>query len=128
MSFKNFDVVDGKLVSKKRKGKFNNTKVVVDDLTFDSIKEANYYGKLKILKLAGEITDFACQVKFPITINKIHIANYFLDFEIIHLDGSKEYVDIKGFDKKTKKFITTDVFALKKKLVEAIYGITIKKI
>ena len=76
--------------------------------------------------MAGEILDFERQVKFEISINNIHIANYFLDFRITHLDLSKEYIDVKGHDKKTNKWIKTDVFQLKKKLVEAIYGITIK--
>jgi hypothetical protein len=81
---------------------------------------------LKLLKKSGEIKDFEIQVKFDIRINEIHIANYFLDFLVINNDGSKEYIDVKGQDKKTKKWITTDVFQLKKKLVEAIYKIKIK--
>lgn len=130
MSFKGFQLVDGKVVKKQdTKGKkFGNKKVVVDGITFDSTKESVHYGKLKLLKQAGEIKDFFCQVKFSIDVNKKHIANYFLDFEIWHLDGTKEYIDIKGFDTKKKKYITTDVFQLKKKLVEAIYGITIKNL
>ena len=43
-------------------------------------------------------------------------------------DGTIEYIDIKGKDKKTNKFIKTGVFALKKRLVEAIYGIKISMI
>ena len=130
MSFKGFQLVDGKIVKKQdTKGKkFGNKKVVVDGITFDSTKESVHYGKLKLLKQAGEIEDFFCQVKFSIEVNKKHIANYFLDFEVWHLDGTKEFIDIKGFDTKKKKYITTDVFQLKKKLVEAIYGITIKNL
>jgi hypothetical protein len=130
MSFKGFKLVDGKLVKKQEtKGKkFGNKKVVVDGITFDSTKESIHYGKLKLLKKAGEIEDFFCQVKFSIDVNKKHIANYFLDFEVWHLDGTKEYIDVKGFDTKRKKYITTDVFQIKKKLVEAIYGITIKNL
>lgn len=130
MSFKGFQLVDGKIVKKQdTKGKkFGNKKVVVDGISFDSTKESVHYGKLKLLKQAGEIEDFFCQVKFSIDVNNKHIANYFLDFEVWHIDGSKEFIDIKGFDTKKKKYITTDVFQLKKKLVEAIYGITIKNL
>jgi hypothetical protein len=125
---KGYDVVDGKLVKKEKtkSGKYGNKKVIVDDITFDSIKESEYYLKLKLLKKAGEVIDFFCQKKFPITINGFHIANYFLDFEVWNKDGSKEYVDVKAYDKKTKKYITTDVFQIKKKCVEALYGIKIK--
>jgi hypothetical protein len=120
-------VKNGKLVSNKSKSpKYRNEKVLVDDYLFDSIKEANFYSKLKLLKKSNNIRDFEKQFKFEIVINDIHVANYFLDFKIIHNDGKVEYIDIKGQDKKTGKFITTDVFQLKKKLVEAIYGITIK--
>ena len=128
MHFKDYTLIDGKLVKKSasKKAKYGNTKVIIDDLVFDSIKESEYYSKLKLLKKAGEIADFFCQVKYSIDINGFHIANYFLDFEVWYNDGTKEFVDVKAFDKKNKKFITTDVFQIKKKCVEAIYGIKIK--
>jgi hypothetical protein len=48
-----------------------------------------------------------------------------LDFEIENNYGSFEYIDIKGKDIKSNKFIKTSVFAIKKRLVEAIYHIKI---
>jgi hypothetical protein len=125
---KGFHLVNGKLVKKQAYNKYRNTKTEVDDIKFDSKKESEYYGKLKLLKRSGEIIDFKRQVKMPITINDIHIANYILDFEVHYPDKSIEYIDIKGQDKKSGKFITTDIFKLKKKLVEAIYKIKIKMI
>ena len=71
------------------------------------------------------IIDFKSQVKYDIVVNGIHIAYYYLDFEVKNNDGSFEHIDIKGKDKKTNKFIKTSVFALKKRLVEAIYNIKI---
>ena len=68
------------------------------------------------------------QVCYEIKINDIHIANYFLDFLVEYLDNTYDYIDIKGKDKVSNKWIKTDVFKLKKKLVEAIYGINIKMI
>lgn len=121
-----FILKNGKFISKSKSSKYGNNKVEVDGFLFDSTKEANYYSRLKMLKKGKEILDFERQVKFPIEVNNIHISNYFLDFKIVNLDNSIEYIDVKGQDAKTKKWITTDVFALKKKLVEAIYGITIK--
>ncbi len=122
-----FTIKDGKIVKDiAKKSKYGNSKIEIDGFIFDSTKEGNEYSKLKLLKKSGEIKDFEIQVKFDIRINEIHIANYFLDFLVINNDGSKEYIDVKGQDKKTKKWITTDVFQLKKKLVEAIYKIKIK--
>ena len=112
---KKFFVKDGKLVG-RNKNKYRNNKV------------AKFYSDLVIKKKANLIADFERQVQYDIRVNNIHIAKYFLDFKVINLDGSINYYDVKGKDKISGKWITTDVFALKKKLVEAIYGIKIEKI
>jgi hypothetical protein len=122
---KKFSLKDGKVVNKIKSSKFNNIKVEIDEHTFDSIKESEFYGSLKLKKQAGLIKDFKMQVKYDIVVNKIHIANYFLDFLVVNNDDTIEYIDIKGKDSKTQKFIKTGVFALKKRLVEAIYNIKI---
>jgi hypothetical protein len=125
---KKFSLKDGKVVDKTKSSKFGNTKIEIDGHTFDSIKEGEFYGALKIKKNAGLIKDFKIQVKYDILVNNIHIAYYYLDFQIENNDGSFEYIDIKGKDKKSNKFIKTGVFALKKRLVEAIYNIKIKMV
>jgi len=117
-----------KLVKKTKSSKFSNIKSEIDGYKFDSKKESEFYGSLKIKKQAGLIKNFKMQVPYNIVVNNIHIANYFLDFEVENKDGTIEYIDIKGKDKKTNKFIKTGVFALKKRLVEAIYGIKISMI
>jgi hypothetical protein len=125
---KKFSLKDGKIVNKSKSSKFGNVKVEIDGHKFDSRKESEFYGSLKIKKQAGLIKNFKMQVPYNIVVNNIHIANYFLDFEVENKDGTIEYIDIKGKDKKTNKFIKTGVFALKKRLVEAIYGIKISMI
>lgn len=125
---KNYSLKDGKVVNKTKSSKFNNTKVEIDGHIFDSIKEGEFYGSLKIKKKAGLIKDFKIQVQYDILVNNIHIAYYYLDFQIENNDGSFEYIDIKGKDKKSNKFIKTGVFAIKKRLVEAIYNIKIRMI
>jgi hypothetical protein len=125
---KKFSLKDGKIVNKSKSSKFGNVKVEIDGHKFDSRKESEFYGSLKIKKQAGLIKNFKMQVPYNIVVNNIHIANYFLDFEVENNDGTIEYIDIKGKDKKTNKFIKTGVFALKKRLVEAIYGIKISMI
>jgi hypothetical protein len=125
---KKFAIKDGKIVTKSKSSKFNNVKVDIDGHTFDSKKEAEFYGQLKIKKNAGLIKDFQMQVRYDIIVNSIMIGKYFLDFLVENNDGSIEYIDIKGKDSKTNKFIKTGVFALKKRLVEAIYGINISMV
>lgn len=122
---KKFSLKDGKVVNKSKSSKFGNVKIEIDGYIFDSKKESEFYGSLKIKKQAGLIKDFQMQVKYDIIVNNIQIAKYFLDFLVEHNNGTIEYIDIKGKDKKTNKFIKTGVFALKKRLVEAIYGIKI---
>jgi hypothetical protein len=120
-----FSLKDGKVVNKTKSSKFNNRKSLIDGHTFDSIKESEFYGSLKLKKQAGLIKGFKMQVQYDIIVNNIHIAYYYLDFLIENNDGSFEYIDIKGKDKKSNKFIKTSVFAIKKRLVEALYHIKI---
>ncbi len=121
---KGFNFVDGKLTNKKPYNKYRNTKVTIDGYKFDSKKEAEYYGQLMLLLKAKKIKSFEKQYKMPINVNGIHIANYVLDFKVEHLNGDIEHIDIKA-QKKDGKWITTSLFSIKKKLIEAIYGIKI---
>ena len=99
--------------------KYGNKKVVIDGHKFDSIAESKYYLQLKWLKQANQIKDFKLQPRFLLqdsfkkdgrTFRKIE---YVADFEIHHLDGSIEVVDVKGME--------TEAFKLKKKLFENKY-------
>jgi hypothetical protein len=47
-----------------KRTKYRNTKTTVDGIVFDSKKEAARYGELKLLELAGEISQLGCQPKF----------------------------------------------------------------
>ena len=83
--------------------KYNSKKVNVDGITFASKDEARYYECLKTRKAKGEILNFELQPKFEI-IPKFkykgkneRAATYTLDFLIYNLDGSEEYIDVKGF-------------------------------
>ena len=60
--------------------KFGNTKVVVDGIKFDSKKEANRYGNLKLLQKAGEISDLKLQVKIEILVKEKKIWSERLNF------------------------------------------------
>ncbi len=102
-----------------RRSKYNNQKTVVDGIQFDSIKEAEYYCKLKILKKAGEIKDFGLQPRFELQPafekngKKFRPITYVADFVIVNNDGTTDVVDVKGFE--------TQVFKIKRKLFEYKY-------
>lgn len=95
------------------KHKYHAVPNKVDGYHFDSLKEAKYYGQLKILKMAGEILFFLRQVPFHLPGNVI----YRLDFMEFWTNRDIKYTDIKGYD--------TPMSKLKRKQVEALYPIKI---
>lgn len=103
----------------KKKNKYRNIKTTVDGIEFDSIKEADYYCQLKLLKRAGEIKDFGLQPRYELqpTFRKNGTTHrsitYVADFVIDNNDGTTEIIDIKG--------VETQVFKIKKKLFEYKY-------
>lgn len=111
-----------------RKSKYGAMKTVVDNVTFDSKREADYYRQLKLLKKAGEITDIQLQPKYllvesykhPATGKKIQPAHYVADFLVTYPDGRTEVIDVKG--------MKTPLYKFKKKLFESKYGIAIREV
>lgn len=102
-----------------KKNKYSAIKVKEDGYIFDSKAEHRRYKELLILQRAGEIKDLELQPKYECVINGKKIANVILDFR--YFDNGKNMTviqDVKGFD--------TTVSRLKRKLVEAIYNITVE--
>jgi hypothetical protein len=78
--------------------------------------EAARYGALKIIQAAGLIKDLRLQVPYVITVNGKKICRYVADF--VYIENGKEVVeDVKG--------MKTPVYNLKKKLMEAVFGVVI---
>ena len=106
-----------------KRNKYRAIPTVVDGIRFASKAEARHYGELKILEAAGDIKDLELQPEYPIIVNGIRVAIYRADFRFM---GRTKHgyiqmiVDVKG--------MATPVYKLKKKLVEAIYEITISEV
>lgn len=97
--------------------KYRNKKIKVDNITFDSHKEARKYTELKMLERAGLIKDLELQKEFILQPafrkgNKSYRKiTYKADFSYFDIELNKiVVVDVKGFK--------TDVYKLKKKLFE----------
>lgn len=112
--------------TKKRRSKFNNRKVVVDGLEFDSAKEARRYRNLKLLEQAGEITNLELQKKYVVipTQRKAdgsaeRSCSYVADF-VYNQDGKVVVEDVKG--------VLTDVYVIKRKLMLQQHGIEIREV
>lgn len=80
---------------------------------FHSKKEMAYAEQLDFEIRLGKIKGWEPQVRIPLFVNGDKICVYILDFKVTHLDGSIEWVEIKG--------MWTDVAKLKVKLFRAIY-------
>jgi hypothetical protein len=98
--------------------KYRNKPVVIDGIRFASRAEGRFYGNLKLLESAGEVSNITCHPRFPIVINDIHVCWVVLDFAYVTRDGAFHMVDVKGKDNALSK--------LKRKLVEAAHGFKVE--
>ena len=102
-----------------RKSKYGNRKTEVDGITFDSAKEAKRYQELRLMEgKAHEIEGLLYQVRFPLTVNGVKVGTYVADFT---------YHDKYGYQVEDCKGYRTPVYKLKKLLMLAIHGITIRE-
>ena len=93
--------------------KYRAKKVKIDDITFDSILESSRYLHLKELLEHNLISDLEIHPPYPCEVNGKKVCVYKADFRYKNKQGETVVEDTKG--------IQTDVFKLKKKLVEALY-------
>ncbi len=95
--------------------KYNNKKVNINGILFDSKKEARRYNHLKLLESAGEIKELVLQPKFLLQDNFTYKnrtyrkIEYIADFSYVRTEDNVLVIeDAKGFK--------TDVFKLKEKM------------
>ncbi|WP_253948250.1 DUF1064 domain-containing protein [Priestia megaterium] len=98
------------------KSKYGANKIVINDIKFDSMLEANYYLHLLKEKEQGSIIDFdlkpsfTLQPSFKKNDKKFHPIKYIADFSVFLLSGETLIVDTKG--------VITPDFKIKQKLFE----------
>lgn len=81
--------------------------------TYHSQKEAADARMLQLLLRSGELSEVREQVTIPIVVAGKKVCTHIVDFEVTTARGIKKWVETKGYQ--------TDVWKLKKKLVEALY-------
>jgi Protein of unknown function (DUF1064). len=100
-----------------------------DGILFDSAREAQRYGELKLLVKAGEIHGLELQPEYELRawLGGVEVPAcatvgvYKADFRyFITATGEQVTEDAKG--------IVTDVYSLKKKIVLANYGVKIREV
>lgn len=116
----------------RRRSKYGAVRTTVDGITFDSKREAQRYAELKLLQRAKKIRNLVLQPVFDITVQPHDgigayavVAKYKADFSYLTIPWDYEperliVEDVKG--------VKTPVYRLKKKLVEALYGIEITEV
>lgn len=105
----------------EKKSKYHNKRTVVDGIHFDSQKEADYYGELKLRLQAGEIKGFCRQPEFVLLEGFAgqRPETYRADFVVFQNDGTADVIDTKGTE--------TEVFKIKKKQFQAKFpGLKLK--
>lgn len=106
--------------------KYKNQKILIDDMKFDSKKEAKRFCELKLMEKANIISDLQRQVKYVLIPKQKkdgkvieRECSYIADF--VYMENGETIVeDTKGF--KTKDYI------IKRKLMLSVYGIRIKEV
>lgn len=89
---------------------------------FPSKAEAKRFAELCLLLDHGRISELEVQPSYPMVINDLKITVYRADFKYLDSDGRQVIEDVKP------KSFRTDLYRLKKKLVEAIYTLTITEV
>lgn len=98
--------------------KYRAVKTTVDNIVFDSKREAARYQELKLLFRAGKIQTLELQKPLDFIIEGKKIFTYRPDF--IYFEGDKRIIeDVKG--------VKTPVYRLKKKLIEAQLKVQIRE-
>ncbi len=96
--------------------KFNAKPTELDGIRFSSKKEAKRYSELKLLQKSSEVLFFIRQVPFHLPAN----VRYVCDFMVFWTNGEVTIEDVKG--------MKTDMYIVKKKILEDMYPIKITEI
>ena len=82
----------------KSGNKYHAKSQTYNGITYHSKFEAAYARVLDLSQKAGEIKKWERQIKLDLLVNEQHITNYYIDFIVYHLDGTKEFIELKGFE------------------------------
>ncbi len=110
--------------NKPKRGKYGNTKVIVNNIQFDSKKEAARYRELIIFQKIGEISNLELQPEYLLIPKqgKERACRYIGDFRYTDKSGATIVEDVKSVA--TRKNRT---YILKRKLMLENFGIIISE-
>ena len=104
--------------------KYHAVPTEIDGIRFASKAEARRYQELSLLESGGAIRELELQPAYDLIVNGVKVGRYVGDFRYWDNERNVAVVeDVKGGNA-TK----TPVYRLKRKLVQAIHGITISEV
>ena len=116
------------VVWQPRRNKYHARACEVDGHRFASQKEARRYQELRLLERAGTIQNLQPQFRLPLLAHgpdgPVPVGYYLADFYYLDLDCGVEVLE----DVKSPATRRLAAYRLKKRLVEATYGITITEV
>lgn len=112
--------------------KYGAKKKIVDGFTFDSTKEASRYQELKLREFAGEIRNLELQPRFHLDVltpigEIVTIGRFTADFRYIEV-GYRPILDHVVVEDVKSAPTRTEAYMLRKRHVEAQYGIEIREV
>lgn len=115
-------IVVGSYGLRLKEPKYRNKPTQVGGIKFDSKREAERFKQLKLLESAGRVKNIKLQETYNLVFGGTILCKYRADFVYEEYEGGQwtsVVEDVKG--------VRTAVYRLKKKLMKALYGITIRE-
>lgn len=114
------------------RSKYYAVPAVVDGIRFASTKEARRYQELRWLEAAGVVRDLERQPRYALEVFELHrgaagaivpCGHYTADFRYVDVaTGAVVVEDVKS------RATATTAYRLRKRLIEAIHGITVVEV
>ena len=127
---------------KSKKAKYNNRKIKVDGVVFDSVKEYKRYCQLQAMEEAGEIKDLQRQARFELIPSqrepdRVGPRGGKIEGKVIER-ASVYTADFAYFDNRTGEMVVEDIkggsatkteaYVLRRKLMLYVHGIRIREV
>ena len=111
--------MSGQPLPERKRSKYGNKPATCDGITFASRKEKKRYWDLKMLALAGEITELELQPEYKMEHNGKLICSYVADFRY-QQDGKLVVEDVKSAATAVNR-----IYRLKKKMMRIFHDIDV---
>jgi hypothetical protein len=104
--------------------KYGNQPTEVDGHRFDSKKEAARYSLLRSIQASGGIRDLEVHPRFPLVVHGQDCGTYVADFAYVVTQSGERVVE----DVKSAATRALPTYRLKRRLLWALYGLTVQEV